>query len=181
VVTISLEAEKRFFAEMENADPLGVVIRGLIYIEHELIELLTENLVNPKAAKISSLEYSEKVDLAVAIGLRDDLGRALRALGSLRNRLAHDLQAAVDASAANNAYKALSAQDKDIVQNIFSRVQELNAPRPKTFASLEPLDQVRVLMVSMRQAVRAARNVSKAHRDEIDAALEIYRAAATAK
>lgn len=177
MVVISLEAETRFFNEMSNADSLGVVIRGLIYIEHELIELLSENLANPKAAKIPTLEYSAKVDLAVAIGLRDDLGKALKALGSLRNRLAHDLHAEVDASAANNAYKALSSLDKKIVQDTFSRVQKLNSPRPKTFATLPPLDQVRILMVSLRQAVRAARNVSRAAQEETQAALDAFRAA----
>ncbi|KQW77346.1 hypothetical protein ASC89_19345 [Devosia sp. Root413D1] len=177
MVVIKLEEETRFFEEMGKSDALGVVIRGLIYIEHELIELLTENLENPVAAKLNSLEYSAKVDLAVAIGLRPDLGKGLNALGSLRNKLAHDLRAKVDTSAANNAYKALAAVDKDIVQNTFARVQKLNSPSPKTFSALEPLDQVRVLMVSLRQAVRAARRASQAHREEVEAALAAHRAA----
>lgn len=163
---IVASADRHFFREMDTADALTLVVRGLIHIEHELIALLEEAFVQPKDAAIDQMEYSMKVSVAVGLGLRPSIGKALRALGTIRNKMAHQLEFQIDASAADNLYKALDAQAKDLVNRIFDGIQARES-RKLRFATLPPLDKVRILFVTYRQAVRAARSQAIGHRAEI--------------
>ena len=55
-------------------------------------QLLLEALKKPEAISLSRMGYSQRLDLASALGILDDeLIVALRKISSLRNKLAHDL------------------------------------------------------------------------------------------
>src|SRR5258708_1065128 len=76
-----------FLTTLLSEDELGVVVRAHIHIEHELEKFLCAALENPN--ELGRLEYSARVRLALACGLRADLKGPLNAFGALRNRFSH--------------------------------------------------------------------------------------------
>jgi hypothetical protein len=78
-------------AAVVSEDTLGAVLKGHIHIEHELEEFLIFAAPAPAHVKISSMEFSEKVQLALVLGLNDKLKPSLNALGKIRNKYAHTL------------------------------------------------------------------------------------------
>jgi hypothetical protein len=73
-------------------DDLGKIVRAHIHIEHELQEVLFLAAPNPTQLKpFDRMEYSEKVQLALVLGLNAELKPALNATGNLRNKFSHRL------------------------------------------------------------------------------------------
>ncbi|GAC1468014.1 MAG: hypothetical protein PVSMB11_03610 [Desulfuromonadaceae bacterium] len=68
-------------------------MRGHLYVEASLNRLISLRFLVPKAFDLATMHYPAKVDLAVALGMlgKDELG-SLRALNTLRNRLAHNIE-----------------------------------------------------------------------------------------
>jgi len=150
--------DDRFYAELTGKDPLGVVIRGLIYIDLELSALIEEAIYDPSHLKALKLDYSGRLNLAAALGLDGRFLPPLRALGSLRNRFAHQPNMSVSESDAQNAYEALSPHEKQIVRDSLRRVQAKLVTKGDTaFGELEPLDKLVLIMVALRAALRAGR------------------------
>jgi hypothetical protein len=75
---------------LESEDDLGKAVRGHIHIEHELQQIIFFAAPNPDQLKsFERQEFSEKVRLALVLGLKSDLAPALNAAGNLRNKFAH--------------------------------------------------------------------------------------------
>src|SRR5690349_11956331 len=87
--------DKKFYSTLAAEDPLGVIVRGLAYIESEVVALCEEAAVHPRVIKDMRLDYSGRVALAVALGLRQSLQKPLSAVGTLRNKFAHNIDAAI--------------------------------------------------------------------------------------
>ena len=78
--------------DLQSEDDLGKVIRGHIHIEHELNQIIFFAAANPNELKsFDRQEFSEKVRLALVLGLKTDLATPLNAAGNLRNKFAHRL------------------------------------------------------------------------------------------
>ncbi|WP_255792311.1 hypothetical protein [Mycobacteroides abscessus] len=69
-----------------------VLLRGHLWLENAVIDLITVGIHNPEPLKIDRMTFANKVNLAEALGLLGP-GEAstLRAFNRIRNRLAHDL------------------------------------------------------------------------------------------
>jgi len=118
--------DHRFERHVRAKDPLQVIIRGHLYIEAELGDLLREAvcIVVPDAINLDDWAFGKLLELATALGLLSvaDAG-AYRAINKLRNRIAHDLDFAIDQSHARDVYNSLSP--------FFRR---LFGPAPKSFS-----------------------------------------------
>jgi hypothetical protein len=108
-----------FFKALSGEDELGVVIRAHIYLEARLLELLGLLVKDEDHLRKLNLEYSQCVDLAVALGLGQEHAKGLRAFGNLRNEFAHKLDSKLSDSRINNLYESLSSSDKEIVQGAY--------------------------------------------------------------
>jgi hypothetical protein len=105
---------KSLYAE----DPLGVVIRGHLYVESRLIQLIEQALPEPGAIDLTRLNFSTKMDLAVALGLLSEGDkRPYAALNALRNRVAHNAEIEIDEADERQLQKALTAQQRDAQKN----------------------------------------------------------------
>jgi hypothetical protein len=70
-----------------------VFLRGHLWIEKFLIELLEAEVPNPSPLRLDRMNFASKVNLGEALNLLSPTDAAsLRVLNSLRNRLAHDLE-----------------------------------------------------------------------------------------
>ena len=82
-----IDAAKKFAKELSGEDELGAAIRGHLHIENQLNRLLENSVKHPKL--LPNLEYAQKVDICLALGLRTELRQPLYKVGEIRNRYAH--------------------------------------------------------------------------------------------
>jgi hypothetical protein len=93
---------------LESEDDLGKVVRGHIHIEHELQQVIFFAAPSPEQLKpFERQEFSEKVQLALMLGLKPDLAPPLNAAGNLRNKFAHRLDTMLNREMAQNLVAAL--------------------------------------------------------------------------
>lgn len=93
---------------LDTEDDLGRVVRGHIHIEHELQQTIFFAAPNTDQLKsFERQEFSEKVRLALVLGLKSDLASALNAAGNLRNKFAHRPDMKLSKEVANNLIAAL--------------------------------------------------------------------------
>lgn len=93
-----------FFKALSGEDELGVVIRAHFDLGARLLELLGLLGKDEDHLRKVNLEYSQCVDVAVALGLGQEHARGLRAFGNLRNEFAHKLDSKLSDSRINNLY-----------------------------------------------------------------------------
>ncbi len=103
-------------------DELGVVVRGHIYVEHELNEFIRATLSPPEALDAIKLDYDGRVKLAMALGLPAHFKPALSFLGTLRNKFAHRLDAAITKQEANG-FAAAMGPNKIIAGDAYQATQ----------------------------------------------------------
>lgn len=102
------EEAKRFHAHLEQEDILGLVVRGHLYIEVRLTDLIEQALHEPEKLNLAKKSFALKVELAVAMGvIHEPLEAPLTLLNNLRNRLSHRIEAEIARSDAEAIYKAL--------------------------------------------------------------------------
>ncbi|MET3518851.1 hypothetical protein [Mesorhizobium abyssinicae] len=151
------DPEKSYYRAMAAEDAFGVVIRAGAYIDHELIKLLEATLAHPKALKKIQLDYDGRCALAVAVGLDPRFQAPLAALGSIRNRLAHNPEASLTVQDANNLYDALSSAERQMVQDNFAKTLKRRGQRIVRLADQKPLARFVLIAIVLRSALVAAR------------------------
>ena len=69
-----------------NEDDLGKIVRAQIHLEHELQDFIYFAAPQPEHLKrFDNMEFSEKVQLGLVLGLKPDLKAPLNATGILRH------------------------------------------------------------------------------------------------
>jgi hypothetical protein len=105
-----------------DKDDLGCVIRSHLHIEYEFDLLLKELVPNMKALDKMHLDFSVKIQLAVALGVDELRLKPLVALSKIRNNFAHKPFYKLDKDSVNNLYKSLSSREKEIYQTSLQKV-----------------------------------------------------------
>jgi hypothetical protein len=107
---------------LTKEDDLGRVIRAHIYIEHELRDFIFFAAPNPEFVKrFDGVEFSEKVHLALLLGLNRDLRSALSAMGNLRNKFAHALDMKIKEEEVKSLIATLPPVHRDKLQFLWRR------------------------------------------------------------
>lgn len=135
-------------------DELGRVLRAHIYVEAKLLELLDLLVKDQSSLRRMKLEFSQNVDLAVALGLSVDHASGLRAFGKLRNDFAHKLDTALSAERVRNLYEALSPGDKDYVKKAFKSSASAEEVTPR-FEDLTPNTQFLLIATALYSILEA--------------------------
>jgi hypothetical protein len=108
-------------------DDLGKIVRAHIHIEHELQEVIF--LAAPKPTQLKPfdrMEYTEKVQLALVLGLNAELKPALNATGNLRNKFSHRLDMKIGEEEATNLISTFTPAAKQQFQRLLrSALSEL--------------------------------------------------------
>jgi len=151
------ETEDKLIAALQGEDELGVVVRAHIHIEYHLVELVELFFQYPEYLKKMELEFHQKVDLALACGLKIQFAPPLKVLGNLRNDFAHKLNSYLGKQEVNNLYQSFSGEDKEIIQAAYLRTEkQVQEPTKKKFKVLEPRDQFILMVVTLRAALLVA-------------------------
>jgi hypothetical protein len=143
-------SDKSFLDALSGDDDLGCVVRCAIHIEHALIGLIENAVMRPDQLERLNLDYAGRVTLALSLGLSLDYSKPLRALGTLRNRFAHQLRSELTDSDVNNFYKSFSPTDRDFMQLYFSKMRELGHVKGATFAAAHPRDRFSIIVIALR-------------------------------
>lgn len=150
------ETSDEFFKVLGGEDELGAVIRAHIYIEAHLLELLGLLVKDKDHLRKLNLEFSQYVDLAVALGLGQEHAKGLRAFGNLRNEFAHKLDSKLSENRINSLYESLSAPDKEIVQSAYVRTNTQLGVNPPKFKDLTPKERFVLIAVALRAMLQVA-------------------------
>lgn len=122
--------------QMNADDPVSVLLRGHLWIESMLVELIRAELPVPEAwRELDRLSWSSKLGLAVAQGNTPDF-TSFVVLNRLRNRLAHSPTFEPDLAASMELARAV-AVDIQSEANVYAITFEL--PDPQTQSPAEVL------------------------------------------
>jgi hypothetical protein len=157
MTTLLPESDQRaFIAALMGEDELGVVVRAHIHIEAVLLQLLDRMVVDSAKLKKLDLDYAQRVNLALALGLKLQYGAPLLALGSLRNAFAHRPDAKLSKDRVDNLYKSLAADDRQLVQRCYESTNSKMLRKAPGLRSLPPKDQFVLMATTMRAMLIAA-------------------------
>lgn len=107
----SKETIKNFMNDTNSEEILIVVLKAHLYIERELIKLLSESIIDEKI--LSGTTFRQKLDLANSIGLVEGFYGALGKVNSIRNAYAHDIEYEFDEKIYEDLLSTLTKEDKD--------------------------------------------------------------------
>ncbi len=109
---------------LTKEDPLGVLIRGHLYVESRLMQVISFSLRDPGAIDLTRLQFPIKLDLAVAMGLlTENDKRGYARLNALRNQVAHRFNSEISETDERSLYNALNREQKkagDVHREAFS-------------------------------------------------------------
>lgn len=95
-----------FIKDLTHEDELGAVVRAHLHIEASLNKILEE--ITEKPDLLPRLRFEQKIKLAAALGLREDLILPLKILGDIRNKFSHRLDAKLTKEMMKDANEAFA-------------------------------------------------------------------------
>ena len=119
-----MDLRDKLLESFESEDDLAIVVRTHIVIENYLRELVCSFLANEKYFENAKLEYSQVVQLSLAVGLQPRFESILKAIGKLRNNFAHKYRDSLNKNDVKNLYNALSKDEKENLQKTTKKVAE---------------------------------------------------------
>jgi hypothetical protein len=143
--------EAVFVAALSEADDLGCVIRLTIVVEGILIGMIEQVVPNPKELEKLNLDYHGRVSLAVALGMPVEIAPALRALGKLRNRFAHRLEAKLEVGEVTDLYNTLPPDQRTYLHHFLKTMGAEGVITKAQLSSLPPRQQLSLIAISLRR------------------------------
>jgi hypothetical protein len=149
--------EAAFINALFGEDELGVVVRAHIHVEAKLQELLELLVSDAEYLDRARLTYHQRVNLAVALGLKAEHASGLFALGTLRNAFAHRVNAELSDTRVKSLYDALAPGDKQSVNEAYERTKvSANTPDLPPFAKLSAKTRFTLVAVALRALLMVA-------------------------
>lgn len=133
-----------FLKALAGEDELGVIVRAHIHIENQVERFLAAVL--PAPHELGSLNYATKVRIALACGLRPDLKPALKSLGALRNKFAHEPGKVLSAGDADAILASLGSREKAALAKGFT---QLTADHPMKAAEAAAKQRVSFYLATL--------------------------------
>ncbi|MEZ9202040.1 hypothetical protein AB4151_06500 [Vibrio splendidus] len=128
---------------------LGKVIHTQIQIEHLINDYLASALEYPEHLKPIGLDYSGKVQLALALGLSSELKKPLGVLGKIRNDFAHNLDTKIDTSYMNNFYDSFPAERKEEFMKVARETNQSWIVESVPWKKVKPEQKFQLLCITL--------------------------------
>lgn len=119
------------------------------------MRIIRASFVNKNIIRDEELVYEHKVKLSVAMGLRIELSGPLNCLGTLRNKLAHNLNEALTKEKADTFFKSFSKKDQNLIKELYAILPDgtfLN--KPENHYDLTPKLRFGVYIIVLREILR---------------------------
>ena len=128
-------------------DELGVVVRSHIYIEEYIDQFLILMTDKNEYIEKMNLDFSNKLRLALALGLDEELHKPLVSLSNIRNKFAHKTDSCLNKSDVNNFYKSFVGEDKDGLQKIIAKNPDRPAGLAEKYSGLSISEQFVIMVI----------------------------------
>ena len=148
------DIEESFKSALFKDDDLGSVIRVHLHIEHHVNDILELLVPCPQYLKSVKLDYDGKVNLLPVLGVKPENIRVLSALGTMRNKFAHNLNYKLDKSIVKSLYETLDSDSKDILFNSHEAVRTKGSNNIDKYKKLQPKDQFMLIAVVVKNMVQ---------------------------
>lgn len=148
--------EESFISSILAEDELGVAIRSHIYVESALDSFIEEFILDFSYIKKMQLDFSQRVNLAVAVGFPKEYAPALMHLGRIRNKFAHRLDTKIDKPSMKEFYKSFSPEQKNLIHLTFKNtIEKVSIGHKRTLLDLSPKEQFAIFSTALRMQVLA--------------------------
>lgn len=146
------DTDSQFISDLLREDDVGLVLRGHLHVEHQLIELISALLPFAKRCDWAKVSYRAKVQVAYGCGLPMDLKDLLDRLGTIRNEFAHSLTASITKQAVLDLYNSLSPRIRDVLKGSYQSMGKgvLDAP-----SSVDPRDLLILIFLNAQRGTMA--------------------------
>jgi len=128
-----------------NEDELGAVIRAHMALEQDVDRFVSLVATNSDYIKKMQIDFSNKLKLAVAFGLDEEIYKPLVSVTNIRNKFAHRADMQLSKSEVNNFYKSFTSEDQFLIQEVISN----NPERPPGLGTKYSLLSVKEQFVVM--------------------------------
>jgi len=145
-----------FIKVLNGEEELGAVVRAHIHIEALLFKLLGLLVKDENYLRKLNLEFSQCVDLVVALGLGREHAKGLHVFGGLRHEFEHNINSELSESRVNNLYESLSATDKEVVQDAYVQTNSPLGVSPPKLKDLTPKERFVLIAVALRGMLEVA-------------------------
>lgn len=168
------ERQAAFNTALLGDDPLGAIVRAHIYIEHEVIAFIESQVKERKALDAMKLDYDGRVQLAIALGLPQNLKPMLSCIGKLRNRFAHRLDAKLGKQEADGLKIAMGEDINVIKGSLASTDKNMGKPARK-WTDLEPSDQIILMFIGIWSLLALINHHARKAKESGNADFAVYR------
>jgi hypothetical protein len=150
------ETDQAFFIALVVEDHLGFVVKAHIHIEHTLRRLIDNAIPFPEHLDIDRLSYSMAIRLATSLGLNPRFKSPLQALGRLRNKFAHQLNAQIMNDDADKLYNSFATEDRRTTHRLYDEMRADKIIDDQRWENRDAKDKITFCVVVLRGALLAA-------------------------
>ncbi|BCT68087.1 hypothetical protein [Nitrosospira sp. NRS527] len=112
-------SDNAFFQALLGEDPLGAVVRAHIHVEARVYQVLAALTPHPTHLP-NNLRYEQRIRMAVALGLNEEILQPLKVLGEIRNEFAHSLDVTLTDAMVERLWQAFSQEDQKIIREAYA-------------------------------------------------------------
>jgi hypothetical protein len=145
----------RFHKEVGTGDMLALVIRGHIYLEHVLIQTVSEEMARPDEVEMRRLSFPAKLDLGIAMGLIDpDWRPALNRVNEMRNKMAHRLEYTFDDKEKMELWRMVPKYAQDVC---FDEGKPWTEDDAQALPWVKIISAIAIMLETSRQSIKQQR------------------------
>lgn len=151
--------DDQFFEALSTEDDLGMIVRAHLHIEHWLEKFLFASIpFYEKYKKQINLNFEQKILLCCAMGLTPDIKKPLNAIGTQRNKFAHEPNYKLSVNALREVYKEFTPEHKKQIQDSYRQLALTFNREEKNYNDLPFKLQLDYLFMFLRKKLMLACN-----------------------
>lgn len=156
--TTAESLDESFLQSLLTEDEVGRVIRSHLHLEAQIIRYLELSVVRPEYLDKLNLTYARKIDLICCLGFDENFRSALKKLGSIRNKFAHDLSYRLSKEVIKDLYNSLPEFGKKaVVRSVGILITKLGLEEIEPKFENVPIDlQFVIIMLNLERVCYAA-------------------------
>lgn len=152
----NMSDEYNFANALKSEDEIGRVIRTHLYIESLINDFLDIAVPKPEHLKPIKLDFYDKVQLALTLGLPDEFKKPLNFMGKIRNNFSHRLNVGIAENEVNNFFDTFSNEQKEEIINSAS-IEGLSwVSEGKSWKSIEPSIRFMIMCFALYYGLKIA-------------------------
>ncbi|MFV8440442.1 hypothetical protein C9I98_26210 [Photobacterium sanctipauli] len=137
---------QKLMSVLLNEDELGAVIRAHMALEQDVDRFVSLVATNSDYIEKMQIDFSNKLKLAVAFGLDEEIYKPLVSVTNIRNKFAHRADMQLSKSEVNNFYKSFTSEDQALIQEVISNNPDRPPGLSKKYSLLSVKEQFVVMV-----------------------------------